>query len=615
VARRRIGAGGTATGSVEEQNQALNQLLSEIDGFSPVQGVIVIGATNRPDVIDPALLRPGRFDRAIGLELPDEEGRLAILEVHARGRALDSGADLASIASRAVGMSGADLASVINEAALLAARSGRSTIAQDQLEAALERIEEAPERQRRLAVRDRWVGRGLLAQERVTFDDVAGVDDAVEELAEVREYLANPARFQRMGARIPSGYLLIGPPGSGKTHLARAVAGESNATFIGTAGTEFVELHVGEGAARVRDLLAQAKAAAPAIVFIDELDAIGSRGAGAHPEHAQTLNQLLVELDGLTRRAAVIVMGATNRPDMLDPALIRPGRFDRTVVLDLPDRAARKAILDVHARGKALAGDVDLDILAGLTRGLSGGELAAVLNEGALLAARRELDDIPMSVLEEACERLAVGVGARRLASEEERRLVAYHEAGHGLVARVLPGGAELHKLSIVPRGRVIGATWLPESHDRLIHSRSLLIERMAMLLGGRVAEELVFGEPGDGAADDLTRVGRIARRMVGALGMSDAVGPINWADETPEDGRPPYSEETGRLIDSEARRLVDEAETLARSVLTGWRDGLDRVAEALLEKETLTLEEVERVTGPPPTGIRRPGPASIRRT
>jgi cell division protease FtsH len=294
---------------------------------------------------------------------------------------------------------------------------------------------------------------------------------------------------------------------------------------------------------------------------------------------------------------------------MLDPALTRPGRFDRTIALELPDREARVAILEVHAKGKNLGADVDLEALSRLTSGLSGADLASVMNEGALLAARRELDDIPMAVLEEALDRVTSGIAGGRVLSEEDRRAVAYHEAGHGLVARVLPGGRLLHKLSIVSRGNRLGVTWLPESDDRLLHSRSLLVERMATLLGGRAAEELVFGEPGDGASNDLLHVGAIARRMVARLGMSETVGAINYADELGINGTALYSEETSRLIDSEARKLVKEAEVLARDVLTQWRDGLDRVAAALLERETLMLEDLDEIAGPPPPGIARGAP------
>ena len=604
VGRRRAGTGPGSQGSAEEQGQALNQLLAEIDGFAPAQGVIVVGATNRPDVLDPALLRPGRFDRAVGLELPDERGRLGVLEVHARGKPLSSEIELASIATRTVGMTGADLASLFNEAALLTARARRAEIVPDDLEQALERVRDAPERQRRLSMRDRRIGQSLLHQERVTFADVAGLDHVIEELAEVREFLADRARFERMGARVPMGYLLAGPPGTGKTLLAHALAGESNAAFVAVAATEFNETYIGEGAARVRDLFAQARGLAPVIVFIDELDAIGghrSSGPSDNSERAQTLNQLLVELDAFGRRSTVIVMAATNRPDMLDPALMRPGRFDRKLTLELPDVQARRAILELHARERRMSTLVDLDAIARLTYGLSGADLDNLLNEAALLAARRGEQRIGQPLIEEALERIGVGIANARPLSDEDRVVVAYHEAGHGLVARALPGGRLLHKISIVARGSVAGVTWLPESGDRRLHPRSLLVERMATLLGGRVAEQIVFGEVADGAANDLAQVGALARRMVTVLGMSDAVGSLNYTDELGSHGAVSYSDDTAQLIDAEARRIVAEAEDLARSVLDDQRATLDRVAEALLQRETLSLDEVGEIAGPAP--------------
>jgi ATP-dependent metalloprotease FtsH len=607
VGRRRAGSGpGSGAGSAEEQGQALNQLLAEIDGFAPAQGVVVVGATNRPDVLDPALLRPGRFDRAVGLELPDEHGRLGILQVHARGKPLSPEVDLASIARRTVGMTGADLASLFNEAALLTARGRRTAITVDDLEQALERVRDAPERQRRLSMRDRRVGQSLLHQERVTFADVAGIDDVIDELAEVREYLADRSRFERLGARVPTGYLLAGPPGTGKTLLAHALAGESNAAFIAVAATEFNETYVGEGAARVRDLFAQARGLAPVIVFIDELDAIGghrSMGAADNTERAQTLNQLLVELDAFGRRSTVIVMAATNRPDMLDPALMRPGRFDRKIMLELPDLESRRAILELHAAERLIDPRVDFDAIARLTYGLSGADLNNLLNEAALLAARRGVERVTHDLIEEAVERIGVGIANARPLSDEDRVVVAYHEAGHGLVARALPGGRLLHKISIVARGSIAGVTWLPESGDRRLHPRSLLVERMATLLGGRVAEQIVFGEVADGAANDLAQVGAMARRMVTALGMSDVVGALNYTtDEFDGGGGVTYSDETAQLIDSEARRLVAEAEELARGVLKNERTTLDRVAEALLQRETLSIDEVGEIAGPVPT-------------
>jgi cell division protease FtsH len=590
-----------------------------MDGFSPMEGVIVVGATNRPDVLDPALLRPGRFDRSVGLQSPDERGRLEILEVHARGKPLAGDADPAAIARRALGMTGADLANVVNEAGLLAARGGRREITRSDLDAALTRILEAPERQRRLAARDRTLGQRSLADEQVTFADVAGLDDALAELTEVRDYLGDPERFTSMGARIPSGFLLSGPPGCGKTLLARAIAGEAHAAFFAMAATEFTEVFVGEGAARARDLFAQARGVAPAIVFIDEIDAIGSSrlagGPGSNRETEQTLNQLLVELDGFGKRPGVVVLAATNRPEMLDPALVRPGRFDRQVEIGLPDRKGRQAILALHAEGKPLTADVDLDRVATLTRGLAGADLANVLNEAALLAARRGSSTIDMELVDEGIDRALSGIGASRVMSDEERRVVAYHEAGHGLVARTLSTETIVHKLSIVPRGGRLGVAWLPDANERLLHSRSQLMTRMATLLAGRAAEEVALGELTGGGADDLRRATAIARSMVSEYGMSKAVGGLASPANGAADGGA-LSEETARLIDSEVRSLLDEAGQLAHDVLTRSRSALDRVAAALIERETLTLEDVDEIAGPPAdsngrAAAGRPAPAA----
>ncbi|MDQ4048885.1 MAG: AAA family ATPase, partial [Actinomycetota bacterium] len=603
---RRRRSNSASDGSSEEQNQALNQILTEMDGFSDDRlGTIVVGATNRPDDLDPALLRPGRFDRAISVDRPDEAGRLAILQVHARGKPLGPETDLASIANRAIGMTGADLATVMNEAALLTARAGREEISQAQLEGALTRILEAPERQRRLSVRDRSLGQRSLADERVTFDDVAGIEEALEELNEVKHFLTDPGRYVELGARFPRGFLLIGPPGTGKTLLARAVAGESNAAFLTVAATEFTEVFVGEGAARVRDLFSEARSVAPTIVFIDEIDAIGTIRQGSsdgHREREQTLNQILIELDGFRQRDGVIVMAATNRYEILDPALVRPGRFDRTITLGLPDRAGRHAILEVHADGKNLAPDVDLDALAGATRGLSGAELANVVNEATLLTARQGKNEVTMACLDEAVGRVSLGISRAHILSDDERQVVAYHEAGHAVTAWSLPEGKLPHKITIIPNGRALGQAWLTETRDRLIHSRSILIDEMATLLGGRVAEELVFGQPGSGAADDLARVAEIARTMVRELGMSKTVGALAYVDGDGQNGHgASYSDETARLLDAEARAFVAEAEGRARELLEAGRDGLDRVAELLLEREVVSSAEIEDVIGGAP--------------
>ncbi|MGQ0519782.1 MAG: AAA family ATPase, partial [Actinomycetota bacterium] len=581
-----------------EQEQALNQVLAEMDGFSTGDGVIVIGATNRPDILDQALLRPGRFDRTIGLERPDEGDRRAILDVHARGKQLAGDVDLDAIAHRAIGLTGADLASVVNEGALLAVRAGKPVITQVELDAALARILEAPERQRRLSLRDKGIGRRFSADERLTFADVAGVDDAIAELAEVKEYLAEPDRFAALGARAPRGILVSGPPGCGKTLLARAVAGEANAAFLSVAGSEFVEVFAGEGASRVRELFAEAASIAPAIVFIDEIDAIGARRSAVsldgHREREQTLNQILVELDGFAGRSGVIVMAATNRPDILDPALVRPGRFDRHVAVQLPDRAGRGDILVLHAGTKPLAPDVDLHKVAAMTQGFSGADLANVINEAALLAARRGLGDIPMALVEEGIDRALGGVASRgTVLSEEERAVVAYHEAGHALVAGALTG-ARPHKLSILSAGGSLGRCTTIDTHDRVMFSRPMMMDQMAALLGGWAAERLVFGSNGSGVAHDVERVSDLARRMVREFGMSEAVGPLDYREVADGDGTVRgHSEEVARTIDAEIRRLVDEAGESASRLLGERRATLDAVATALLERESLTGEEL----------------------
>ncbi len=592
-----------ATGGVVavhgEQEQTLNQILAEMDGFSPSEGLIVLAATNRPDVLDPALLRPGRFDRSVGLELPGEADRLAILRVHARAKVMAPEVDLRGLASRAIGMTGADLANVLNESALLAARAGKAVIGQAELDEALQRVLDAPERQRRLAMRQRSIAKRSSTTDRVTFADVAGVDDAIAELAEIQSYLADPGTYAAMGAQPPRGILLSGPPGCGKTLLARAVAGEANAAFFSVSGSEFVEIFVGQGAARVRELFAEARSVAPSIVFIDELDAIGaSRGQSleGHGERDQTLNQILVELDGFNARSAVIVMAATNRPDILDSALVRPGRFDREVEVSLPDRAGRRAILAVHARTKRMAPDVDLDVVAALTQGFSGADLAGVLNEAALLAARQGHPSISRALIDESIDRVSLGIASRgTLLSAYERRLVGYHEAGHALVAITLFGASSLHKITVVPRARALAHCRMIDDADRSVFSRDRLVNRMAVFLGGREAEELVYGQPSSGAGGDIEQVGVIARRMVCELGMSEAVGAIPFIEGR---GQRRWSEQTARLIDAEVRALVDEAAARARDVLTSRAEDLDRLVTALLEHETLSAQQAAAIIG-----------------
>ncbi len=450
-------------------------------------------------------------------------------------------------------------------------------------------------------------------QPKTTFGDVAGVDEAIEELQEVKEYLQNPSKFQAMGAKIPRGVLLFGPPGTGKTLLARAVAGEAGVPFFSISGSDFVEMFVGVGAARVRDLFEQAKASSPAIVFVDEIDAVGRhRGAGlggGHDEREQTLNQLLVEMDGFDQRSTVILMAATNRPDILDPALLRPGRFDRQIVIDRPDLEGRKAILAVHAKGKPFDPSVDLAILARRTPGFTGADLANAINEAALLAARRSKSAITMKEIEEAVDRVMAGPERKsRVMSEEERRLIAYHEGGHAMVAHVLPNTDEVHKITVIPRGRALGYTLTLPEQDKFMMTREELRDDLAMLMGGRVAEELVAGDISTGAGDDIERATKLARQMVTEHGMSDAIGPRTLGQKQGEIflGRdwastPDYSDAVAFEIDQEVRHLIDEAHDVALEILSEHRDKLDALAALLLAKETLEREEVESFFGTVP--------------
>ncbi len=442
-------------------------------------------------------------------------------------------------------------------------------------------------------------------QPKTTFDDVAGVDEAIEELREVKEYLESPIKFQAMGAKIPKGVLLFGPPGTGKTLLARAVAGEAGVPFFSISGSDFVEMFVGVGAARVRDLFEQAKTSAPAIVFIDEIDAVGRhRGAGlggGHDEREQTLNQLLVEMDGFDTKTGVILMAATNRPDILDPALLRPGRFDRHVVIDRPDLEGRRGILSVHARGKPLDPDVDIDVLARRTPGFTGADLANVLNEAALLSARGSKRTITMSELEEAIDRVMAGPERKtRLISDREKRIIAYHEAGHALVAHVLPNADPVHKISIIPRGRALGYTQTLPTEDRFLVTRTEMVDELAMLLGGRVAEEMVIGDITTGAQNDLERATKIARGMITEYGMSDSLGPLTLGQKQGEvflgrdfAAHPDYSDQVAFEIDTEIRRLIDEAHDEALEILQKERAKLDQIAAALIERETIEKEDL----------------------
>jgi len=445
-------------------------------------------------------------------------------------------------------------------------------------------------------------------QPKVTFKDVAGADEAVEELQEIKDFLARPQKFRAMGAKIPKGVLLYGPPGTGKTLLARAVAGEAGVPFFSISGSDFVEMFVGVGASRVRDLFEQAKAAAPAIVFVDEIDAVGRhRGAGlggGHDEREQTLNQLLVEMDGFDVKAGVILIAATNRPDILDPALLRPGRFDRQIVVDRPDIRGRLGILEVHAKGKPLAEDVDLEVIARQTPGFTGADLANTINEAALLAARYGSDEITMKQLEEAIDRVIAGPERRsRVMSDEEKRITAYHEGGHALVGFALPNADPIHKVTIIPRGRAGGYTMALPLEDKHYMRRSKLVDKLAMTLGGRTAEELIFGDPTTGASNDIEVATNLARRMVMEYGMSDRLGPMKYGQ--PEGQvflgkdyirNQDYSDEVAAAIDEEVRKLITQAHEEARAILTTHDEALDRIADALMERETLDGAEVKEI-------------------
>ncbi len=443
---------------------------------------------------------------------------------------------------------------------------------------------------------------------KVTFNDVAGVDEAKEELKEIIEFLKDPGKFQRLGGKIPKGVLLLGPPGTGKTLLAKAVAGEAGVPFLSISGAEFVEMFVGVGASRVRDLFEQAKKLAPCIVFIDEIDAVGRhRGAGlggGHDEREQTLNQLLVEMDGFEENSGIIVIAATNRPDILDPALLRPGRFDRQIVVDRPDVKGRLEILKVHTRRLPLAPDVNLEIIAKSTPGFSGADLANLVNEAALLAARKNHDLVTMQDFEEAKDKVMMGIQRKNVAiSEKEKRITAYHESGHVLVAKMLPEADPVHKVTIIPRGRALGVTTYLPIDERHTYSKEYLEAMITYALGGRAAEKLIFNSLTTGAADDLEKATTIARKMVCEWGMSERLGPLTYGTKEEEiflgkeiTRHQNYSEQTAILIDEEVKRIVTTCMERAEKILLENIDALHRLAKALLERETLTGDEIDKI-------------------
>jgi cell division protease FtsH len=445
------------------------------------------------------------------------------------------------------------------------------------------------------------------SQNKVTFADVAGIDEAKDEVEEIIAFLKDPKKFQRLGGRIPKGVLMMGPPGTGKTLLARAIAGEAGVPFFSISGSDFVEMFVGVGASRVRDLFEQGKKHAPCIIFIDEIDAVGRhRGAGlggGHDEREQTLNQLLVEMDGFESNEGVIIIAATNRPDVLDPAILRPGRFDRRITVPRPDIRGREGILAVHTKKVPLVGDVDLGILAAGTPGFVGADLENLVNEAALLAARQDKDAVSMEDFELAKDKVLMGSERRSMVmSEAERRTAAWHESGHTIIGKLVPGNDSVHKVSIIPRGAALGVTMFLPTEDRHLMTRQQTLSRITMALGGRVAEEIVFGEVTTGAQDDIKRATRVARAMVCELGMSKKMGPIAYGENEESvflgremtSRREDYSENTAREIDDEVKAIVESQHQLATKVITENREKLDRLAQALLERETLDAEEID---------------------
>jgi cell division protease FtsH len=458
---------------------------------------------------------------------------------------------------------------------------------------------------------------------KVSFQDVAGVDEAAQELREIVEFLKNPRKYTNLGGKIPKGVLLVGPPGTGKTLLARAVAGEAKVPFFSLSGSEFVEMFVGVGAARVRDLFSQAEAKAPCIVFIDELDALGKMRVqspmGSHEEREQTLNQLLAEMDGFDPRKAIIIMAATNRPEVLDPALLRPGRFDRQVLVDKPDIAGRDAVLRIHVKNVKLAPEVDLSKIAARTAGFAGADLANLVNEAALLAARRDKQAVDMRDFDEAIDRLIAGLEKKRVINQKEREIIAYHESGHALVASALPGMDPVHKISIVARGfGALGYTMQLPTEDRYLMQKQDLLNQLAVLLGGRSAEEVALNEISTGAQNDLQRATDLARSMVTEWGMSERVGVVHFdggrrsrfLDVALPAERGPYSEDTAQLIDSEVKQIVTQAHQEARRILREQRDLLERVTRRLLDKEVMDGEELREMIATGPSPVASPLPS-----
>ena len=597
-------------GGHDEREQTLNQLLIEMDGFdSSNSAVIVIAATNIPDVLDKALLRPGRFDRIVDVPYPDLETRHEILKIHARKVKITEDIDLAFIAQETAGFSGADLMNLINEAAINASKKNQNEVSNQDLLDAHKTI---------LQSRDATsggAGSNMLAkgnskpkmfmptQVKTKFADVAGIPEAKEELLDVVDFLKNPEKNKRLGARLPRGVLLAGDPGNGKTLLAKAVAGEANCPFFSVSASDFVEMYVGVGASRVRDLFTQARRHMPSIIFIDEIDAVGGKRVagfdGGSDERAQTLNQLLTEMDGFNSEdSAVIVMAATNRPDILDNALLRPGRFDKRIDVSYPDIKSREKILQVHAKNIKIDPMVDIHRIARGTPGFSGADLAHLVNEAALVATKNEEQEtVTMLDFEEARDRIMLGKERKSMViTDEDKKITAYHEAGHAMVRLLVPEYADpLHKVTIVPRGRALGVTHSLPEREKYTSTREELFTMLMVCLGGRVAEELFFNVLSSGASDDFNKASYWTRKMVCDYGMSDELGPVIYKQGR---GEFEYSQKTAEKIDEVVHNTLQDAQTKTKQLLQTNKDKLEKLALTLLEKETLYADEIYELLG-----------------
>lgn len=601
--QRGIGLGG----GNDEREQTLNQLLIEMDGFEESEEpVIVLAATNIPDVLDKALLRPGRFDRRIEVPFPDEKGRLDILKIHMGKVVVSPDIDLQEIAAKTAGFSGADLENLVNQAALSASKSGRSMVVREDIDRAFEKLMSSQETShmhqgsgQRGASKARMY---MPSQVRTTFADVAGAVEAKEELSDVVDFLKNPAKYQHIGAQLTKGVLLVGDPGNGKTLLAKAVAGEAQVPFFSVSGSEFIEEFVGVGAARVRDLFAQARKHSPCIVFIDEIDSIGrkrrSGGSGGDSEYDQTLNQLLVEMDGFdSTKSSVIILAATNRVDILDKALLRPGRFDRQVHVPYPDMVSREKILAVHAKRVKIDPEIDLHKIARGTPGFTGASLAHLINEAAINAVKHGRMAISLDDIDEARDKIILGKESSIVMTPEELKVTAFHEAGHALVRLMMPEDTDpLYKITIIPRGSALGVTHYMPERDKYMETKEQLIANVMAALGGRAAEELVFGKLSTGASSDFQAATGIVRRMVCQYGMTEELGPVVYGQDAY--GSPEYSQETARKIDHEIKRILEQSYRDALELLRKNREKLDLLSLTLLEKETLFAEEIYPLLG-----------------